>query len=195
VWCGILCLYLRYFLGYISVWVLKYIWKVSYPALNAVGIQSAGVVETLPRLTWVSCVLLVYSLAWNHVHVTWLSVHAAFCVCSVKMVLMWSCGDIFKTSYFVLRQAPTQFWLCGSAQVMLDFAIMMQVFYYSASQGVHRRASDSNFAGILAASWLRVVISKLIFGICYIVSGIVSGICALDVFLLTCFLFALHLLH
>jgi len=65
---------------------------------------------------------------------------------------MWSCGDIFKTSYFVLRQAPTQFWLCGSAQVMLDFAIMMQVFYYSASQGVHRRASDSNFAGILAAS-------------------------------------------
>jgi len=68
---------------------------------------------------------------------------------SVKMVLMWSCGDIFKTSYFVLRQAPSQFWLCGSVQVMLDFAIMMQVFYYSTSR---RRPSDSNFAGIHAAS-------------------------------------------
>jgi len=70
------------------------------------------------------------------------------------MVLMWSCGDMFKTSYFVLRRAPSQFWLCGSVQVMLDFAIMMQVFYYSTS---HRRTSDCNFAGIHAASWWHVL--------------------------------------
>ena len=71
---------------------------------------------------------------------------------SVKMVLLWSCGDIFKTLYFVLRQAPTQFWLCGSMQVMIDCAIMLQVFYYRDSHVIHRRASDSNFANVVAAS-------------------------------------------
>jgi uncharacterized protein with PQ loop repeat len=68
---------------------------------------------------------------------------------SVKMVLMWSCGDIFKTTYFVLRKAPTQFWLCGTLQVMLDFAILLQVFYYGSSP-VRRRPSTSNFTGVLA---------------------------------------------
>jgi len=69
---------------------------------------------------------------------------------------MWTCGDVFKTAYFVLRAAPTQFWLCGTLQVMIDIAIMLQVFYYAASRAAvhHRRASNSNFANVLAASWL-----------------------------------------
>ena len=33
------------------------------------------------------------------------------------MVFMWTCGDIFKTSYFYLRQTPPQFFICGSLQV------------------------------------------------------------------------------
>jgi len=68
------------------------------------------------------------------------------------MVLMWSCGDIFKTLYFVLRHAPMQFWLCGTVQVMIDVAIMLQVFYYGAPRVTHRRASDSKFANVLATS-------------------------------------------
>ena len=36
---------------------------------------------------------------------------------SLPMVLMWTCGDIFKTTYFVLRKAPPQFFICGSLQV------------------------------------------------------------------------------
>lgn len=67
---------------------------------------------------------------------------------------MWSFGDVGKTLYFVLRQAPAQFWLCGTMQVMIDLAIMLQVFYYGTSHVVHRRASDSNLAWRIAACWL-----------------------------------------
>ncbi|XP_061521169.1 solute carrier family 66 member 2 isoform X2 [Phyllopteryx taeniolatus] len=50
---------------------------------------------------------------------------------SIKMVLMWTSGDTFKTGYFLLTQAPVQFWTCGMLQVLVDFAILFQVYYYS----------------------------------------------------------------
>ncbi|XP_007253120.1 solute carrier family 66 member 2 isoform X2 [Astyanax mexicanus] len=50
---------------------------------------------------------------------------------SIKMVLMWTSGDTFKTGYFLLTQAPMQFWICGFLQVCVDMAIMSQVYYYS----------------------------------------------------------------
>ncbi|KAM9776643.1 solute carrier family 66 member 2 isoform 6-T15 [Syngnathus typhle] len=50
---------------------------------------------------------------------------------SVKMVMMWTSGDTFKTGYFLVTQAPVQFWTCGMLQVLVDFAILFQVFYYS----------------------------------------------------------------
>ncbi|KAL4235203.1 PQ-loop repeat-containing protein 1 [Mactra antiquata] len=49
---------------------------------------------------------------------------------SKKMVAMWTCGDIFKTCYFILRQAPPQFWICGSIQVVIDISIFLQVYIY-----------------------------------------------------------------
>lgn len=33
------------------------------------------------------------------------------------MVIMWTIGDMFKTGYFIFRDAPTQFWICGTLQV------------------------------------------------------------------------------
>lgn len=79
---------------------------------------------------------------------------------SFSMVIMWTCGDIFKTCYFLLRKAPTQFWICGTLQVIekslylklisnfclhsqvsLDFAILLQVYIYrknSAPRNSHR---------------------------------------------------------
>ena len=36
---------------------------------------------------------------------------------SVPMVSMWTTGDIFKTSYFYIRNTPPQFFICGSLQV------------------------------------------------------------------------------
>ncbi|EMP35203.1 PQ-loop repeat-containing protein 1 [Chelonia mydas] len=49
----------------------------------------------------------------------------------VKMVLMWTSGDTFKTVYFILNQAPFQFSICGLLQVFVDMAILLQVYFYS----------------------------------------------------------------
>ena len=38
---------------------------------------------------------------------------------SLQMVIMWTCGDVFKTSYFYLRNTPAQFFICGAMQVLL----------------------------------------------------------------------------
>lgn len=38
---------------------------------------------------------------------------------SFAMVIMWTIGDVYKTTYFILRSAPIQFWLCGILQVIL----------------------------------------------------------------------------
>ncbi|XP_030060384.1 PQ-loop repeat-containing protein 1 [Microcaecilia unicolor] len=49
---------------------------------------------------------------------------------SVKMVLLWTAGDCFKTGYFIINQTPAQFWLCGLLQIAIDITILLQVFFY-----------------------------------------------------------------
>ncbi|XP_029463970.1 PQ-loop repeat-containing protein 1-like [Rhinatrema bivittatum] len=49
---------------------------------------------------------------------------------SVKMVLLWTAGDCFKTGYFIIKQTPAQFWLCGLLQISIDVAILLQVYFY-----------------------------------------------------------------
>ena len=36
---------------------------------------------------------------------------------SFLMVIMWMIGDVYKTTYFLVRHAPMQFWICGMLQV------------------------------------------------------------------------------
>lgn len=50
---------------------------------------------------------------------------------SVKMVLLWMAGDVFKTAYFLINESPAQFWVCGSLQILIDVAILLQVLVYS----------------------------------------------------------------
>lgn len=50
---------------------------------------------------------------------------------SVKMVMLWTAGDIFKTSYFIIKATPAQFWMCGALQICLDVLILLQVWYYN----------------------------------------------------------------
>uniref|UniRef100_A0A8C7FW49 Solute carrier family 66 member 2 n=1 Tax=Oncorhynchus kisutch TaxID=8019 RepID=A0A8C7FW49_ONCKI len=50
---------------------------------------------------------------------------------SIKVVMMWTSGDTFKTGYFLLTEAPVQFWTCGLLQVGVDITILFQVYYYS----------------------------------------------------------------
>jgi hypothetical protein len=47
---------------------------------------------------------------------------------------MWTSGDIFKTVYFIVRNAPLQFSLCGLLQISIDLAILCQVMLYSNKQ-------------------------------------------------------------
>lgn len=58
---------------------------------------------------------------------------------SVKMVLMWTLGDIFKTAYFIINATPVQFWVCGALQICIDIAIFFQVFTYE--KGAHEKYS------------------------------------------------------
>lgn len=62
---------------------------------------------------------------------------------SLSMVVLWTCGDIFKTLYFFLRDAPLQFSICGTMQVIIDLLILLQVYIYqgnpdSTRLGPHR---------------------------------------------------------
>ncbi|XP_058133917.1 solute carrier family 66 member 2 isoform X2 [Dasypus novemcinctus] len=50
---------------------------------------------------------------------------------SIKMVLMWTSGDTFKTAYFLLNRAPLQFSVCGLLQVLVDLAILVQARAYA----------------------------------------------------------------
>ncbi|KAM9301960.1 solute carrier family 66 member 2-like [Gastrophryne carolinensis] len=50
---------------------------------------------------------------------------------SLQMVLLWTAGDCFKTAYFILKETPVQFWVCGAVQIALDAAILSQVHYYN----------------------------------------------------------------
>lgn len=49
---------------------------------------------------------------------------------SVSMVVMWTSGDAFKTCYFIIREAPLQFSVCGLMQICVDIAILLQVYLY-----------------------------------------------------------------
>lgn len=46
---------------------------------------------------------------------------------SLSMVLMWLGGDTFKTVYYIVKNVPLQFWLCGLLQITIDLLILFQV--------------------------------------------------------------------
>ena len=58
---------------------------------------------------------------------------------SVKMVVMWLSGDLFKTCYFIVKAAPVQFWVCGMLQISIDSAILLQVYKYGTQERTHLR--------------------------------------------------------
>lgn len=63
---------------------------------------------------------------------------------SLKMVVMWTMGDTFKTGYFLLRESPIQFWLCGGLQVSIDAFILCQVYWYRNSSGIRSKKQDTH---------------------------------------------------
>ncbi|KAB7507262.1 PQ-loop repeat-containing protein 1, partial [Armadillidium nasatum] len=49
---------------------------------------------------------------------------------SRKMVLMWLCGDIFKTVYYYIKEVPIAFLIFGCLQILIDFAVLFQCYLY-----------------------------------------------------------------
>jgi len=64
---------------------------------------------------------------------------------SLQMVLMWTCGDVFKTTYFYVRKTPPQFVICGLLQVLVDVAILTQVWLYYENTAKRKKASNMHF--------------------------------------------------
>lgn len=62
---------------------------------------------------------------------SWVNADWALYSSSLKMVLMWTSGDTFKTAYFLLNGAPLQFSVCGLLQVMVDLAILGQAYAFA----------------------------------------------------------------
>lgn len=76
-------------------------------------------------------ILGVTLLPCMHLSVLGSTLTALLCSCSLKMVLMWTSGDTFKTAYFLLNGAPLQFSVCGLLQVMVDLAILGQAYAFA----------------------------------------------------------------
>jgi len=47
------------------------------------------------------------------------------------MILMWFCGDSFKTIYYYYSNSPIQLIICGILQILLDAFIIFQLWYYN----------------------------------------------------------------
>ncbi|XP_054439776.1 solute carrier family 66 member 2 isoform X2 [Pteronotus mesoamericanus] len=89
------------------------------------SLDSALFVETLGFLAVLTEAMLgVPQLYRNHRHQSTEGM-------SIKMVLMWTSGDTFKTAYFLLNGAPLQFSVCGLLQVLVDLAILAQVYAFA----------------------------------------------------------------
>jgi uncharacterized protein with PQ loop repeat len=47
------------------------------------------------------------------------------------MIIMWFCGDSFKTIYYYYSNSPIQLIVCGTFQIFLDVVVLYQLWYYS----------------------------------------------------------------
>uniref|UniRef100_A0A8B9YKN0 Solute carrier family 66 member 2 n=1 Tax=Bos mutus grunniens TaxID=30521 RepID=A0A8B9YKN0_BOSMU len=93
--------------------------------ITYLSIDSALFVETLGFLAVLTEAMLgVPQLYRNHRHQSTEGM-------SIKMVLMWTSGDTFKTAYFLLNAAPLQFSVCGLLQVLVDLAILGQAYVFT----------------------------------------------------------------
>ena len=50
---------------------------------------------------------------------------------SVYMILGWLAGDSLKTWYFISKEEPMQFTMCGILQVLVDLLILGQILVFS----------------------------------------------------------------
>jgi len=64
--------------------------------------------------------------------------------CSRAMVFLWLAGDSFKTLYFLTRQSPIQFSICGALQIAVDLAILSQTVWFGTTPGRRKGLAGSH---------------------------------------------------
>ena len=57
---------------------------------------------------------------------------------STILILSWFFGDLFKTIYYIHKVQPTQFIICGIAQLSVDILILLQIRRYSENEPYER---------------------------------------------------------
>jgi uncharacterized protein with PQ loop repeat len=50
---------------------------------------------------------------------------------SIVMILTWVLGDAFKSFYFYKTDAPLQLLIVGLTQLLVDFVLIGQIYYYN----------------------------------------------------------------
>ena len=65
---------------------------------------------------------------------------------SLQMVVMWTCGDVFKTSYFYLRNTPAQFFICGAMQVLGTWCYYLVLLFHYSVKSLKKLSHFSNHA-------------------------------------------------
>nr|CAH0111763.1 unnamed protein product [Daphnia galeata] len=63
---------------------------------------------------------------------------------SRAMVFLWLAGDSFKTLYFLTRQSPVQFSICGALQIAVDLAILSQTVWFGTTPGRRKGLAGSH---------------------------------------------------
>jgi len=46
------------------------------------------------------------------------------------LILTWFTGDLAKTLYFIVKNQPLQFVMCGITQLSIDIYILFQIYTY-----------------------------------------------------------------
>lgn len=49
---------------------------------------------------------------------------------SIGLILVWFAGDAAKTVFYVVKNQPLQFIICGAVQLAIDVGILAQIFFY-----------------------------------------------------------------
>jgi hypothetical protein len=63
---------------------------------------------------------------------------------SIVLVATWVFGDLFKTFYFIRSNAPFQLIGCGVFQIIADFLVIFQIYYYSQEKILYKTLKQTD---------------------------------------------------
>lgn len=93
-------------------------------ALNLLYLQSVALTEIIGT----AALTLEATLAMPQFHQNY--VNKSTKGLRMELIFSWLAGDSFKTFFFIYRHAPFQFIMCGITQLVMDCAILVQIFIY-----------------------------------------------------------------